>query len=54
MYNKSSDNGCQLTISPLYYFSTNDEITHLLHISKKLPPLEESVETLDSTMDEAS
>ena len=34
--------------------STNDDITHIIHISKKLPPLEESVELQDSEEAESS
>lgn len=36
----------------LFFRSTNDEITHIIHISKALPPLDDSIELQDLGMDE--
>ena len=38
----------------LFARSMNDDITHIIHISKKLPPLEDSVELQDSEEAESS
>jgi hypothetical protein len=38
----------------LFVRSMNDDITHIIHISKKLPPLEDSLELQDSEEAESS